>query len=837
MRALVRRARFTIIACSGWAAAAVFLGSLIAAAPVCAADSAAPVLFDIPAQPLETALLRFSEQAGVQVVVSNPAIKGLPAAALRGSYPIEKALQVLLQGSGLGYRFTSDRTIAISTAKSHPTSSMDTPSAVPSAATYRSDEEQASAPTGIQLEEIVVTAQKREERLQDVPVPVASINAATLVENNQLRLQDYYQSIPGLSITPSVQSTQTLAIRGITTGGGTNPTVGVTVDDVPFGSSTNLGGGLVVPDLDPGDLARVEVLRGPQGTLYGASSMGGLLKFVTLDPSTEGFSGRAQVGTVGVVNGNGLGYNVRGSVNAPVTDDLALRASAFTRDDPGYIDNPVLDAKGVNEAHVSGGRLAASWKPLDNFSAKLTALYQDTRGNGSNDVDRVPGLGDLQQNYIPDVGGYDRRIQAYSATLTARVGSADLISLSGYNSNAYSDSSDYTYAVGPLTNLLFGVQNSPLYNNNRTDKFTQEVRLSMPLGQAVDWLLGGFYTHESSSYSENVLAQDPATLASLGEVLGIDFPTRYTEYAGFTDFTLRFTEHLDVQLGGRESHIEQTFNQTEFGDAVGTTPLITPEERSSANAFTYLVTPRLKLSPDLMLYVRLASGYRAGGTNATIPGEPSQYNPDKTHNYDLGLKGDFLDRRLSLDASLFYIAWDDIQLQLHDPSGLGFNANGGKAKSEGVELSTQARPVTGLTIAAWVVWNEAVLTQDFPADSTVLGVSGDRLPDSSRISGYFAIDQRIPLGSALVADFGADESYVGDRISVFTATAARQRFAPYAKTDFHAGLNYNTWNAVLYANNVTDRRGILNGGLGGFPPYAFTYIQPRTIGLTLSKNF
>jgi outer membrane receptor protein involved in Fe transport len=234
-----------------------------------------------------------------------------------------------------------------------------------------------------------------------------------------------------------------LTIRGITTGAG-NPTVGVTVDGVPFGSSTGLGGGDVVPDIDPNDLARVEVLRGPQGTLYGASSMGGLLDFVTIDPSTDRLSGRVQAGTESIYNGSGLGYNFRGSVNIPLGDTLAMRASAFTREDPGYIDNPFLHINGINEQHAHGGRLATLWTPTETLSLKLSALYQEIRSNGSNDVDVGTGLSGLQQDYVRGAGGYDRKAQAYSAILKAKFGASDFTSVTGFNSNSYSDGFDYT---------------------------------------------------------------------------------------------------------------------------------------------------------------------------------------------------------------------------------------------------------------------------------------------------------------------------------------------------------------------------------------------------------
>ena len=291
------------------------------------------------------------------------------------------------------------------------------------------------------IAEVIVTAQKREERLQDVPIPMSVVDTTSLTVDNKVKITDFYSQVPGLSIAPSTMSSQTLSIRGITTGavgsGPPNPSpiVGVTVDDVPYGGMG--GGDQLVPDFDPGDLQRIEVLRGPQGTLYGASSMGGLVKFVTADPSFAGVSGRLEAGTNSVQNGSELGYTFRGSVNVPLSSDFAVRASAFTRQDPGYIDDPVLGLKGVNEDRASGGHLTALWQPTDTFSLKLSALYQTITGNGTSDVTPnppaffgVPALRDLQQFYIRAVNtlGYDRKAQAYSALLAYKIGNAELVS-------------------------------------------------------------------------------------------------------------------------------------------------------------------------------------------------------------------------------------------------------------------------------------------------------------------------------------------------------------------------------------------------------------------------
>src|SRR6185437_3304634 len=176
-----------------------------------------------------------------------------------------------------------------------------------------------------------------------------------------------------------------LAIRGITTGGFTTPTVGVVVDDVPFGGA-GINYGFEAPDLDPSDIARVEVLRGPQGTLYGDSSMGGLIKYVTVAPSTERLSGQMQAGLEGVRNGDQVSYNVRGSINLPLSDTAALRASGFERVDPGYIDNIVSDQRGVNRGTAYGGRVSLLWEPSADLSLRLNSLYQRARVDGSPDI-------------------------------------------------------------------------------------------------------------------------------------------------------------------------------------------------------------------------------------------------------------------------------------------------------------------------------------------------------------------------------------------------------------------------------------------------------------------
>jgi len=795
------------------------------------ADAPTPV--NIPAGALVPALEELEKQATIELIFQPEQLKSFHTDGVQGTYEPQQAIRILLKNTPLELRTDSSGAMVIAPpAFDSATNGIDPSGQTAGAAPVAqgSLSQAAAMPKSETLEEVVVTAQKREERLQDVPVPVTAISADTLSENNQVRLQDYYQSVPGLSLASDGlrPGAATIAIRGITTGGYGNPTVGITVDDVPYGSSTLQGGGIYAPDIDPSDLLRVEVLRGPQGTLYGASSMGGTLKFVTVDPSTAGFDARVQADINSIYASDGPGYGTRAAANLPLGETLALRASGFARHDAGYIDDVLTDQHGVNSGNSVGGRLSALWRPSEMLSVKLSALYQDLLTHGSPLVFIGPGFADLQQAVVRRLGGYRTKSTVYSAIVTARLGTFDLTAVSGYSVNRRAGSDD------------FDGQGTAFFDNNRTSKFTQEMRLSAPIGTRINWLLGAFYTYESSQWHQDVVTVDPNSGDIVGTpVINGSFPTTYTEYAAFTNLTVALTHSFDIQFGGRESHNQQTYMPFEDGSAFGSTlPALTKQD-SQGTAFTYLVTPRFKLSANSMVYVRMASGYRAGGPNTPGPDVPSEFSPDRTVDYEIGLKSDEFAHKLSFDASLYYINWRDIQL----PLAIGDNsytANGGKAKSQGLELSVQSRPLTGLKMAAWITLGQAQLTQAVPPGTLaagLYGVAGNRLPYSSRLSAYFSAEQEFPLGAA-TGFAGASVSYVGDREGGFTAGPQRQDLPGYAKTDIHGGVRYLAWTMNAYLNNATNRRGLIQGGLGGsIYPYSFTTIEPRTVGMTVTRNF
>jgi len=788
--------------------------------------------FDVPAQPLADSLRAIAAQSGTNILFDSKDVKGLKAGSLHGDLTLNEALRRALARSRLEAESATPTTVVIRPGiplRARPDPAVASP-----------------APAADTREEVVISAQKQEEPLASVPVPVSVLDAPTLARQGRLRIQDYALQVPGLTVTPNeFNGSATIAIRGIISSDVTNPTVAATLDDVSLGSSTSIGGGYVVPDLDPSDLARIEILRGPQGTLYGASSIGGLLKYVTRDPSTEALSAHFEAGASGVYSGSSAGYESSASLNAPLSDSLAVRGSVSTRMSPGYINNVQANRMDVNGTRIFGSHLAALWRPSNHLTVKLSALYQKNRASAAPYVTLAAGLGELSQAFLPQTGRVERQLGAVVATIQARLGPFDLTSVTGYTTNRYVDRLDYSVPSGMFTLALFNTPYAIDTDDNTTRKVSEELRLATHLGTHLEWLVGGYFTRETSPYMMQLLGADSGG-NSIGQAQWVHLSSQYREWGEFTNMTLRFSDHFDIQLGGRASQILHTYRDENSGpltNYLGGAYLI-PESAIHARAFTYLVTPRLWVTPDSMIYLRAASGYRPGGINpAYFPGVPQDFEPDKTENYELGLKAGFFDGRFSLDGSLYRIDWRGIQLSLVDPAnGENYFINGNGAKSEGIELSAQLNPTSGLRLGGWLTYDDAVLTQDMPHNSAAYGRAGDRLPYGTRLAAHFSWDYRFPVGH-LEGACGGTMSYVGPRVGAFAAAipdapAQRQVLPGYTQIDWRSALSKaGSWSLELYINNVADRRGIIGGGIGTQIPTAFELIQPRTIGVSWSHDF
>jgi len=826
-----------------------------------------PQSIDVPPGGLAEALKTLANQADVELMFRGDEVEGIKTQGVRGTLLPSEAVSILLKGTNLSLHVDADGALLIG--KHIPESgSVDHQGSASKEATASRNfgdrvrlaqvEQSPPAAVGVAggpsepdqtLQEVVVTAEKQgEERLLDVPVPVSVINTNELVAQGRVELKDYVSDVPGITLTPAFLQAEALTIRGVGAAGFDNPAVGMTVDDVPFSSSTGGGGGWLLPEVDPGDLARIEVLRGPQGAVYGSGSMGGLLRYVTKDPSTEGFSGHFQAGTSSVYHGPDPGYDFRGSVNVPVSSSVAIRASAFREQIPGYIDNTNSGQRGINEANNYGGRVAVLWKMGNTTSIKLTALYQQSRHNESDEVIVGPGLGDLQSNAIPGSSLGDVGLASYSANILTRVGPFDVTSITSYSKVYGSIFVDDTVGLGSLVGSLYpalgysGTNYGGIYD---VGKFTEEMRLSGQFADRLSYSMGGFYTRETSQET----AYASALNNNSGQVLVTNYyqswytdPIVYREVAGFGSLSYRFTDAFDVQLGGRFTH-------ESFDNPVGITSIngnvtTAAAYSSAADVWTYLFSPEYHITKNWMVYARLASGFRPGTANP-VPSTaltgftiPQQSNPDQTRDYELGMKGSLFERRMDFDISLYHIDWINIQFQTRDPTNTyPFETNGSGAKSDGVEMSLAARPREGLSISGWFAYDNAELKQAFPAAAPAVGLAGDPLPDVPRYSGNVSINQDVMLPGSVVGFIGAQLSYIGDRKGPFVSSPIRQEFPAYTKLDLHVGARFDSWEIRGYLNNASDVRAAVGGGLGTYNIAMRQYITPRTVGVTISKSF
>jgi iron complex outermembrane receptor protein len=717
--------------------------------------------------------------------------------------------------------------------------------------------------------DIVVTAEKKSENIQKVPAQVSVISAANIEQLHATSLEDIGAYVPGLQVNSGGTPGQTIvSLRGIAPVG-PSATVASYVDESPVGSST-INAGLsstgVASSLDllPYDVERIEVLQGPQGTLYGANSLGGLVKYVLKTPSLDHFHA-AVGGDVFDVRGAGnAGGGGRVMLSVPIINGkLAILGSYSSESTPGFIDNAQTGVNNQNHLRQQSARGALLWQPEDNLSVKLGFLWQNSAAANNNQValDALtlkPVYGDLQNdNFTNEPSNVS--LHLYSGQVDWDFGWAKIISVSSYSKTRAIDYQDSTR--GNLLLLdLFGFPDGglvPFRQTLRTNKFTQEVRLSSPSPSKLEWLIGGFYTHERTrdDQIERGLLPDGQSLPPVDLGFGpipadplfqANLPSTYREYAAFGDLTYHLTSKLDIAGGVRYAHNKQVFPITASGI------LIVVQSgaynaalagKSSEGVVTYSVGPRYQITDDILAYGRVSSGYQAGGPNIPYPGVPATVKSDRTTNYEAGLKTRFWDRRGILNLTAFWIDWRNIQiLGLVPNTGFTYLDNGGTARSRGISADGSITPVTGLTFAANATFTDAKLKADVPA---IGARAGDQLPYSPRWSGSAQVNYEWPLGSKLRAHLDAGVRVVGARHSGFIANNSPNayRLAPYAAADFGASLTFANYTARLFVKNAFDRRAynyyfyVSDAVLGTVDQIQGTPIQPRTIGLSFDAKF
>ena len=537
-----------------------------------------------------------------------------------------------------------------------------------------------------------------------------------------------------------------------------------------------------------------------------------------------------------------------------MSDKFGIRLSAFKRRDAGYVDDPGQQKKNVNDGNVDGFRLSSLWKPTAHTAVRASVMNQEHETGASARVDMRPNsytplYGAYEHRRLPGTDGSQTRTRVYTFEIDSALGWADFTSVSSYNRYELIGPQDVTGTFSRIAAAVLGVNGAgvKIINNAKVGKFSQELRLASPDdGRKLSWLAGAFFTNEHASAYQGIRAVNGSTgepLAS-GFLYDGDSPSRFKETAVFGNVTYAFTPQFDLQVGGRFSAVRQQFDNTVSGPLAGGEDATSNKARS--NIWTYSVSPRYHISPDMMTYARVATGYRAGGVNSILPMDqgafPGQYDTDSLTSYEWGFKGAFPRQRMTLDASLFYIDWKDIQLNtVSQVSSTSYTVNASSAKSEGAEATLRWRPVRQLMITGSAAYTHAVLTEPTPFGT--YGESGDRLPFSPRWSGTVSADYTFPLSDTFNAEIGGAVSYVGDRLSSFTSSAAATRFnlGSYTTATLHAGISSDAWHINLYAQNLTNKRGFLSAtpqnATTGVSSNGLLLIRPRTIGVSATYSF
>jgi outer membrane receptor protein involved in Fe transport len=723
---------------------------------------------------------------------------------------------------------------------------------------------EANATNGVVLEEVVVTATKRAESLQEVPSSVTAIGDPLINRVQAQNLTDIAAYVPGLNVQASGVEANRLIIRGLTTGPyDVSPSVGVYIDDAPFGSNSGLAlGALFSPDLDPSDLERVEVLKGPQGTLYGASTLAGLVKYVTKAPDTESFSTHARVDYARVPDDGTNSYAVRAGVNLPlVSDKLALRVSGFYQSTDGALTNARTGDTGLNGSFKHGGRADLRINPTDRLSIDLIAFT---------DTSAVPHVGQVDgnaQTLLPVYGrysGYDY-VNAYARSSyniyegNIRYEFANGItatSITSYSRFAVNEVGDDTTLFAPA----FGPVLGPLLEFSgpvqpTTRKYTEELRVASPSNDHFEWLVGGFFDRDNSNYIANFNttylfgATPPAALAPIVSALAnyesTDNLEHYTEYAGFADFTYYIVPQFDVSAGVRFSHNSQ--HRVLYGSGLlADEGLIPTYEVSDSHdsVWTESAGARWHLQPHTILYARYATGYRPGGPTAA----GKSFNPDTSRNYELGFKTTALGGTLQTDVAAFYVDWRNVQLNFFDGQETVIG-NAGNAHSKGAEFQALYEPIKALTLQGTVAYTDAYMSSLLAGAQGGAAV-GDQLPYNSKWAASLLVDYFVPVSGDLTWNAGAGFRYKSSFTTTFPADPGT-RFYTLPSTSFvdlRTGLAFrDRYSLSFQVLNVADQRRLTGASeflsvapqaadAAGQPAY-LTYTPARTYGLSLTAQF
>ncbi len=749
----------------------------------------------------------------------------------------------------------------------------------------------ASRDGSAQLAEIVVTAQKRTQDVIKVPISISVLSGSTLQSEHIESYEDIARAVPGVSFQsgggPGLDS---ITIRGVsaTTGAasaapvGTAAAVGVYLDEVPITLEESWNGA-IQPKLF--DIARVEVLRGPQGTLYGSSSMGGTLRIIDNAPKLDKFQDSASVDVSQTKHG-GTNYETTGVLNVPLArHTVALRLAADYGHDSGYIDNyspsGSLVRSGVNADRTIAARATVLIRPTDALSITPSFYYMKMAADDTSVF--YPQLGLYAQNKIvPEPS--TALLSISSLTVSLDLGWAELTSITSqfrYQFNRTADATYYNSAylgylidTDPVLGQLqvgykFAALPGPQYSSTETTQVAQELRLASPSyapGSAPLTWLGGLYFSQQkadSAVDDYVNGFDTTFNTQFGYppqnsglFAGQSFPgdtvalaglhQRNTDYAGFATLGYHFTPKLDASLGLRYTHGTARFTETQSGYFAGNAPPAYGDSASS-NATTPRFSLTYQLSQSTNVYATIAEGFRLGGAAVYVPtnicatdlaglglkGAPTSYGPDSLWSYEAGAKGRPLSGRMSFSADAYYISWHKIQQTVDLPTcGYAITTNVGDAKIYGTEVEIDARPLEAWTVMASAGTTHATITS---IASTVGAAPGDRVLNTPEWSAKVGSQYVAQLSAYTDLFVNGAYSWIGRSYGSFTPTNPDYVRPAYSTLEATLGIDWGSLRLSLYGTNLLNDTKIIQRPSILTLPEGYT-LQPRTVGLRIEKR-
>ncbi len=697
--------------------------------------------------------------------------------------------------------------------------------------------------------DIVVTASKRvATTVQDTPISVQALSGDDLKQKGALDFADFYRTVPGLSVQDEGPGDKRYVIRGINSSGA--GTVGLYLDEVVVTGENAQDGSGQAPDIKLFDIDRVEVLRGPQGTTFGASSMAGTIRYITAKPKLDQWSGYFQSG-LRATRGADLGLQTDGAINIPVVPGVfALRASGFYADLPGFIDNRFQN--GANLEKSKAGRLEARVQITPDLTLDGMAMYQKVHQDAKNFFNRLdfagrPLTGSRYQQADVARAPYDDESEIYNATLTYRQPFGTVTATGSRFIRDTDFNRDASLAAQAFFGLPYATTGSSLLRQVKHRKVdSAELRFASDFGGPFQLLFGGFYQDETRYYRSfwpTVNAQGVVD-ASSRLLLDRNVTTDITEKALFGEASYAFIPSLTLTVGARlfDFNLEQrtvAVVSAGGGRGAGAGPVL----KTSDNGLIGRFNLAWKASEQVNAYAQIAQGYRSGGVNDQTAAQlanvtiPEGYGSDSLWNYELGVKTALLNRKVYLNGAIYYIDWSNIQVTDQASAGtvsFPFTGNGGKASVKGAELTLDARPIRGLQLNAGLNYSLAELREDNPVAAT--GRKGDRVPYVPKWTGSAGFSYSSAIGdSGLQGTIGADASYQGSMATKFNPAIANYRaLDSFWLVGLRTGVSRGPWTVNLNVTNIFDDNTPINYNeiVPGVYPDGFYINRPRTVSLS-----